>query len=100
MEDFLNQLLFTINGTAITIGKVIAVCGIGILAFLFQSFVVKKSLAYYQQKGNLESGNSRRIEILALSCLLLIFLISAIDIFGLSFFYQNNQWILSTPNNK
>lgn len=84
MEDFLNQLLFTINGTAITIGKVIAVCGIGILAFLFQSFVVKRSLAYYHHKGSLESGSSRRIELLVFSCLLLIFLIIAINIFGLN----------------
>lgn len=95
MEDFLNQLLFTINGTAITIGKVIAVFGIGVLAFLFQSFVVKRSLAYYRQKGSLESGNSRRIELLVFSCLILIFLISAINIFGLNQdLYPNRFFVL------
>ncbi len=95
MQDFLNQLLFTINGTAITIGKVIAVCSIGILGFLFQSFVVKRSLAYYRNKGSLESSDSKRIELLILSCLLLIFLIITISIFGLNQdLYPNRFFVL------
>ncbi len=95
MEDFLNQLLFTINGTAITTGKVIAVCGSGILAFLFQSFFVKRSLAHYHHKGTIDSDSSRRIELLILSCLLLIFLISAVNIFGLNQdLYPNRFFVL------
>ena len=95
MEDFLNQLLFTINGTAITTAKVIAVCSIGILGFLFQSFIVKRGLAYYQAKERLTTIQGRRIEYLILSCLFLIFLISAINIFGLNQdLYPNRFFVL------
>jgi len=96
MEDFLNQLLFNINGTAITTGKVIAVCGIGIFAFIIQRIIVKKGLAYYRDKGNLDEKSSRKIELLTFSCLLLIFLISAINIFSLNQdLYPNRFFVLS-----
>lgn len=93
MEDFLNQILFYFNETAITVGKVIAVSAIGIIAILFQQFIVKKSIAYYITKDRLDQEVGQQLIRLIASCLLLIFIISTIAIFNLNQeLYANNRF--------
>ncbi len=82
MEEFLNQILFTVNEINITVSKVIAVSSIGVFSYLFYLFGVKKALNYYINKGTLKYIICNHFQYLIRSCLLLLFLISAIDILG------------------
>lgn len=84
MEEFLNQVLFTLNGRAISASEVIAVVGIGMLSLLFYLFGVKRTLAYYTNKGSLNKEISHRLKLLIGSCLILLFLISAVDVLDFS----------------
>ena len=84
MEEFLNQVLVTLNGKNITNAQVIAVSSIGILSFLFYYFGVKRTIAYYTQKGNLAENTPYRLKWLIGSGLVLIFLISAVDVLNFS----------------
>jgi len=84
MEEFLNQVLFTLNGRVITNVQVIAVIGIGLLSFLFYFFGIKRTLVYYTKKGNLDVLTQHRLMQLIGSCLLLLFLISAADVLAFS----------------
>lgn len=95
MEEFLNQVLFNFRGTAITVGTVIAVSSIGIVGLFFYYLVVKKTAQYYIKKERLGKPLGQRLVRLIASCLGLIFLISAIVIFGLNqSLYPNNGFIL------
>ena len=84
MEEFLNQILFTLNERGITTGEVIAVSSIGMLSILFYLFGVTRTLTYYTNKGNLDQITGYRLKQLIGSCLVLIFLISAVDVLDFS----------------
>lgn len=96
MESFLNQIIFSLNGTAITYGKVIAVFSIGIISGLFYFYGVKKALNYYTNKERLNKITNNRLSKLIASCLVLIFLIITFDIFRLNQdLYPNRYFSLS-----
>lgn len=84
MEEFLNQVLFTINGRNIITSEVIAVASLGILSVLFYLLGVKKTLTYYTSKGRLNKETNYRLKLLISSCLVLLFLISAADVLDFS----------------
>ncbi|MFK7978710.1 MAG: mechanosensitive ion channel family protein [Saprospiraceae bacterium] len=84
MEEFLNQILFTLNERGITTGEVIAVSSIGILSILFYLFGIRRTLTYYANKGNLDQITGHQLKQLIGSCLILIFLISAVDVLDFS----------------
>ena len=96
MEDFLNQIFFTINETPITVGAVIASCSLAIVAFLFHSYAVKNALKYYTNKGQINELDSQRMKRLIGGCLLLLFLIIAVDIFNFNqILFPNRYFKLS-----
>ena len=84
MEEFLDQVLFSISGRGITTVEVIAVISIGLLSFLFYLFGVKKTLTYYTNKGSLDETTNHRLKRLIGSCLVLFFLISTVDVLDFS----------------